>query len=75
MTCLLLSIVLTLMDLRTKKKGGEKLFNHARSKFHKNAVENAKHIPTSQAVNVQLNIRLKHLQIFDDRDFFLIFAL
>ena len=26
------------------KKGGEKLFNHERSRFHKNATENAKHI-------------------------------
>ena len=44
------------------QKGGKKLFNHARSRFHKNAAENAKHVCTSQAVNVQINNSLKHLQ-------------
>ena len=44
------------------KRGGEKLLNHATSRFHKNTAENEKPICTSQAVNFQLNNRFKHLQ-------------
>ena len=39
------------------KRGREKLLNHARSRFHKNTAENAKHICTSRALKVQLNNR------------------
>ena len=55
---------------KNRKKGGEKLFYHAKSRFHKNAAENVKYICTSQAVNVQLNNRLKHLQNLRQQGFF-----